>query len=157
LKLRNLQKRLEEQNVRLQQKIQDCTQAEERYRSMFEDAVTGIFQSAPEGHFLRVNAALAELLGYTSATDLLKSISDIGQQLYVKSQRYLELVTRMLQVGKVLDFEAQVYRQDGSIIWVAQDLRAIKDGKGKILYHEGVIRDITSRKETQEKLLRYLS
>jgi PAS domain S-box-containing protein len=88
---------------------------------------------------------------------LLKSISDVGQQLYVKSQRYLELVTRMLQLGKILDFEAQVYRQDGSMIWVAQDIRAVKDEKGKILYYEGVMRDITARKETQEKLLRYLS
>jgi adenylate cyclase len=157
LKLRTLQKRLEEQNVRLQQKIQDCTQAEDRYRSIFEDSVIGIFQSAPEGHFLRVNTALVQIYGYASSNDLLNSISDIGQQLYVKPQRRLEFVTRMLQHGRVIDFETQVYRKDRSIIWIAEDVRVVKDSKDKTLYYEGAVRDITARKQTQEKLLRYLS
>ncbi len=71
------------------------TEAEERYRSIFMNAIEGIYQSTADGTFLRVNQAMADILGYDSPEELLLYISDIGQQLYVIPEdrdRFIEIL-----------------------------------------------------------------
>jgi adenylate cyclase len=154
LKLRNLQKRLEEQNVHLQIQIQERQQVEERYRDVFDNAVNGMFQTTPDGRFLKVNRSLAQLLGYSSPTDLISAIAHVAEQLYVRPQRRSEFATYLQQYGAVNDFESQVYCKDGSMIWISEDVRAVKDAHGNLLFYEGIVKNITARKQAEAERLR---
>ena len=127
-------------------------QAEEKYRSIFENAVEGIFQTTPEGHYLTANSMLAKLYGYDSPQTLITSLTDIRHQLYVDPQRR-DAFSQLLQAqDAVLDFESQVYRRDGSIIWISENARAVHDQTGNLLGYEGTVEDITQRKQAEAEL-----
>jgi sigma-B regulation protein RsbU (phosphoserine phosphatase) len=126
--------------------------AEERYRGIFENSVAGIFQTSPEGTFLDVNPALARIYGYGSREEMMARISDIARLLYVNPNRRAEFIKMIKAEGVVHNFEAQIYRKDGSIIWISETARAVYDSGGKVLYYEGMVEDITARKEAEEKL-----
>lgn len=154
IELRNLQKRLADQNMRLQQALVERKQLEERYRNMFENSVDGIFQSTVDGRFLRVNQALARIYGYASPEEMIGAIADINQQVYVHPGRRYEFAAFMQQYDTVSDFESQVYRKDGRIIWISEDVRAAKDADGNLLFYEGTVKDITARKQAEAELRR---
>ncbi|XGV97279.1 MAG: EAL domain-containing protein [Leptolyngbya sp. BL-A-14] len=129
-------------------------QAEEKYRSIFENAVAGIFQTTPEGHYLTANSMLAQIYGYGSPQELITSLTDIRHQLYVDPQRRDEF-RRLLQAqDAVLDFESQVHRKDGSVIWISENARAIRDAQGQLQGYEGTVEDITKRKQAEAELLK---
>jgi PAS domain S-box-containing protein len=130
-------------------------EAEQKYRSIFEDALEGIFQTTPEGRYLSANPALAHLYGYDSPQELIAAISDISQQVYVEPHRRTEFSTLMQQQGAVSNFESQVYRKDGSIIWISENARAVRDADGELLYYQGFVEDITQRKQAEQLLAEY--
>ncbi|HEY9623578.1 MAG TPA: response regulator [Crinalium sp.] len=146
LNIRNLQKRLEEQNERLQTEIQERRKAEALYRSIFEDAIDGIFQTTPTGEYIRVNSALARIYGYDSPEELMENINNISHQLYVHADRRDEFLDRIKQQQTLIDFESQIYRRDGSIIWISESVRRVEDTDGTVLLYEGTVKDITARK-----------
>ncbi len=125
---------------------------EEKYRSIFENAVEGIFQSSLDGRYLSANQALAQIYGYDSPEALIAGMQDISQQLYVQLGRRDEFVNQIHLFGEIIDFESEVYRKDGSIIWISENVRAVKDQQGKLLYYEGIVQDITERRRTEEEL-----
>jgi sigma-B regulation protein RsbU (phosphoserine phosphatase) len=126
--------------------------AEERYRGIFENSVAGIFQTSPEGTYLDVNPALCRIYGYNDRQEMMSKISDIARLLYVDPRRRAEFVRLMKEHDVVQDFEAQIYRKDGTIIWISENARAVKDAQGNIIFYEGMVEDITARKEAEEKL-----
>lgn len=126
--------------------------AEEKYRSIFENAVEGIFQTTPDGKYLSVNPALTRIYGYSSTAELIAGLNDIEKLLYVDPSRRAEFVRVMQEQDMVKDFESQVHRRDGSIIWISENARSVRDEKGKLLYYEGTVEDITERKKVQEQL-----
>ncbi|MGO8699124.1 MAG: SpoIIE family protein phosphatase [Limisphaerales bacterium] len=130
----------------------EMIKAQERYRGIFENSVSGIFQTSPEGTYLDVNPALIRIYGYDSRDDLMSRIKDIAKLLYVDSNRRAEFVKIMDERGEVRDFESQIYRKDGSVIWISENARAVRDQHGKIQYFEGMVQDVTAAKEAQEKL-----
>jgi two-component system, NtrC family, sensor kinase len=125
-------------------------QAEQKYRSIFENAVEGIFQTTPDGYYLACNPALARIYGYESADALLKNLTNIGQQLYTDPNRRQEFIEQLYTCDVVSDFESQVYRKDGSIIWISENARAVRAEDGTLLYYEGFVTDITQRKLAEE-------
>ncbi|WP_245246120.1 ATP-binding protein [Nostoc sp. ATCC 53789] len=125
--------------------------AETKYRSIFENAVEGIFQSSPDGRYITANPALASIYGYSLAEEVTAHSTDI-QQLYVDPNRRAEFVRLMEKYGSVSEFESQIYRRDGSIVWISEKAYAVRDEQGKLLYYEGLIEDITQRKQTEEEL-----
>jgi sigma-B regulation protein RsbU (phosphoserine phosphatase) len=127
-------------------------QAQEKYRSIFENSISGIFQTSPEGRYLNVNPALARIYGYGSTEELMSRISDIARLLYVDPNRRGEFVRLMQEQDVVKDFESQIYRKDGTVIWIAENARAVRNHNGQIEYYEGMVEDITARKEAEEKL-----
>jgi len=127
-------------------------EAEERYRSIFENASEGIFQSTIEGTYLSVNPALSRIYGYESPEDLIAKVQSISRQTYVDYRRREEFVTLMDHYNKVSRFESEVYRQDGSRIWVSENARAVRNARGNLLYYEGTVVDITERKIAEERL-----
>jgi PAS domain S-box-containing protein/putative nucleotidyltransferase with HDIG domain len=129
-------------------------QAEEKYRTIFENSLDGIFQSTPAGRFLTVNPALARIWGYESPEDLISSITNIARQVYVKPKQREEFMQLMDEYGEVEAFEFQAYRKDGSVIWVQENVRTVKDTDGNLQYYEGTVKDITEQKQTLEALRR---
>ena len=126
--------------------------AQEKYHSIVENAMEGIFQSTPSGGYISANPALAKLYGYESPEELMSDIKNISQQLYVDAERRLEFVAAMEADNAVSGFESMVCRKDGRRIWVSENVRAVRDSKGEMLYYEGTVSDITERKLAQEAL-----
>ncbi|MEC4895146.1 MAG: adenylate/guanylate cyclase domain-containing protein [Oscillatoria sp. PMC 1051.18] len=126
--------------------------AEQRYHHLVENAIEGIFQTTPNGKYISANPALAKIYGYDSPEELIASLTDVSQQLYVDANRRREFVEAMEANDAVEGFESLVNRQDGQKIWVSENARAVRDYTGKLLYYEGTVSDITERKIAQEAL-----
>jgi PAS domain S-box-containing protein len=126
--------------------------AEEQYRGIFENAVEGIFQTTVDGRYLVANPTLARIYGYDSVADLQASVTDIGAGLYVKPQRRAEFQRLIEQAGEIHQFDSEIYRKDGSVIWISEHARAAYDDAGALLYYEGTVEDITERKRNEELL-----
>ena len=105
-------------------------ESQERYRSIFENASEGIFQSTIDGKYLSVNPALAKIYGYESIEALVNNGQRIDQQIYVAPQRRQEYITEMDRHNKVSQFESQIYRRDSSIIWISENSRAVRNSQG---------------------------
>ena len=129
-------------------------EAEETFRSIFDNAVIGIFRTTPGGRYANANPASARILGYDSPEELIDQVADIGHQLYVDPDQRQEFVRRMEEDGSVTEFESQMYRKDGSLVWVAESARAVRDPDDALLYYEGFSEDITARKQAEEELRR---
>lgn len=125
---------------------------EAKYRTMFENAVSGIFQTTADGHYISANPAIARLYGYNSPEEMMANIIDIGHQLYVDPKRRKEFAAVLREHDAVLEFESQIYRRDGQIIWISESARAVRDACGKLLYYEGFVEDITQRKQAEVAL-----
>ena len=125
--------------------------AEEKYRSIFENSAEGIFQASPDARYLSVNPALARMYGYFSSTEMSSQITNIDR-LYTSEERRRVMLKRLHSQGAVFEFESQVYRADGNIIWVSENVRAVKNDRGTIQYYEGTVADITQRRQAQEAL-----
>jgi PAS domain S-box-containing protein len=127
-------------------------EAEIKYRCIFENAVDGIFQSSPEGKYISVNPAIARIYGYNSSEEMINHVTNIGKQVYVDPNRRAEFVAAIEKNGSISQFESQVYRYDGSIIWISENVRAVYNSDGSLLYYEGTVEDITERKEAETAL-----
>ncbi|MEC4982934.1 MAG: EAL domain-containing protein [Oscillatoria sp. PMC 1068.18] len=127
--------------------------AEAKYRTIFENITQGIFQTLPNGSYLSANPALANIYGYNSPAELIESLTNIDAQLYVDPHRRAYFTNLMEKYGQVLAFESEVYRQDGSKIWISENARAVKNENGEILYYEGTVEDITARRFAEEQLI----
>ncbi len=130
---------------------EELQRAETRYRGIFENAVEGIFQTAPDGHYITVNQALAGIYGYQSPQELIAELTDIKGQLYVDPARRDEFTSLMQHQDGVSRFESQVRRRDGGIIWISENARAVRDNQGQILFYEGTTEDITERKRQEDQ------
>jgi PAS domain S-box-containing protein len=127
-------------------------ETEEKYRSIFENAVEGVFQTTPDGRFVAANPALARMFGFDSPAELMRARTDIAQEHYVNPQSRDEFKHSMEEKGFVVDFEFEAYRKDGSKIWISLNARAVRDDKGAVKYYEGTAQDITDRKQAGEAL-----
>jgi diguanylate cyclase (GGDEF)-like protein/PAS domain S-box-containing protein len=131
--------------------------AEEKYRTIFEDAVIGIFQLTPEGRPLNINRALAQIHGYDSPEQLMREASNLVSQLFVDPGQIDELRRVLDEKGVVRSVEVEVHCRDRTRKWVLVNVRAVGDCDGKIILYEGTLEDITDRKvaETRAQFLAY--
>lgn len=138
--------------VRRRQAETALERAEQNYRSIFVNALEGLYISSPEGKFLRANPALARMFGYASPKALLAAINDIKRQIYVQSRRRDEFFTLIQQSDEVTDFESEVFRQDGVKFWISESVRVVRNPDGSIDHFEGVAIDITQQREAARVL-----
>ncbi|HEX4066104.1 MAG TPA: EAL domain-containing protein [Acidobacteriaceae bacterium] len=131
---------------------QAALEAEEKYRSIFENAVVGIFQCTPEGRPLNVNDAMAQMHGYDSPQQLLAEVSDVAAQLFVDPPRMMALHAAAHD-GIVRNAEVEVYRKDRTRRWMKVSLCNVYDASGNVTSLEGTVEDITERKQAEEALL----
>jgi PAS domain S-box-containing protein len=128
--------------------------AEEKYHAIYENAVAGIFQSTSDGAILSANPAMAAIFGYASPAEFMESVHHVGQQIYADSTRREEFKRLLEERGAATGFEFQARRKDGALIWVSAGARAARDAKGRLLYYEGLMVDITQRKAQELEIQR---
>ncbi|MBL6752502.1 MAG: EAL domain-containing protein [Nevskia sp.] len=131
---------------------QTLHETERRYRSIFENAIEGIFQSTPSGVYLTANPALARMYGYDTPQELIEQLRDIEKSLYVDSGRRAQFARLMERYGSVTNFESRVYRRDGSIIWISENARSVFDDNGRLMFYEGTVEEITERKRHETEI-----
>jgi PAS domain S-box-containing protein len=126
--------------------------AEESYRKLFEGSVDGIYVTTPAGALLNANPALARMMGYETPEQLIDAINDLSHTIYVDPEargRYQALMTRD---GMVREFEYQVRRRGGAILWLSDSATVVRDEKGEIVRYEGTLRDITDQKRAEDAI-----
>jgi PAS domain S-box-containing protein len=129
--------------------------SEERYRLLFENAPIGIYRTAPDGRILMANPALIRMMGCSSFYELslmnldAEAGADSGADPGYDRRRFLEAIEG---VGEVRGFEAPDFRRDGTVLYIRENARAVRDTQGKTLYYEGTVEDITDQRRTQDQL-----
>ncbi|XFA73916.1 PAS domain S-box protein [Thermosynechococcaceae cyanobacterium Okahandja] len=126
--------------------------AEENYRSIFENALEGIFQSNTDGRFIRVNAAMASIFGFDSPGEMVASVRSIPDEVYVEEATREEVMNHFERGNTTGHFEFKAYRRDRQIIWVEVGMRVVRTPDGGIAYYEGLVQDITERKYREQAM-----
>lgn len=124
------------------------TQAEERFRGIFENAVEGIFLTTVDGRYLRVNPALARMCGYASPEEMIASVANVAEMYAVPGQRQ-EFKRLVAERGTIEGLEYQLLRKDGRRVWVSENAHVVRDAAGNITGYEGTVQDISERKRSE--------
>jgi PAS domain S-box-containing protein len=124
-------------------------EAEAKYRSIFENAQDGIFQSTQDGRIIMANTSLAKILGFESPEVLMQSINDVGNQIFMNPHERIKIIDLLKSHDQITEFEVQIKRKDKQFVWVLADINGIKDEHGNLLYLEGLVRDITDKKNAE--------
>jgi PAS domain S-box-containing protein len=126
--------------------------AEESYRKLFEASIDGIYVTTPGGLVVNANPALARIMGYESAEQLIRSVGDVSKSIYVDPGARAEFQALMQRDSMVRDFEYQVRQRDGDIRWLSDSATAVRDEHGEVVRYEGSVRDITDQKRAEEAI-----
>ncbi|MCF8028846.1 MAG: PAS domain S-box protein [Desulfobacteraceae bacterium] len=124
------------------------------YQDMLMNAPVGVFSSTPEGCFLYLNVALAEIFGYASPQEMMASVKNVAKDLYADSKDRKK-VLRLLEENKaVRNHECRFVRKNNTTFWASYSVRAVHNEKDGKLYYQGFLSDITERILEKEALLR---
>ena len=126
--------------------------AEESYRKLFEGSVDGIYVTTPAGKLLNANPALARMMEYETPEQLIESIGDVAETVYIDPAAREEFQRLMQRDGMVRDFEYQVRQRGGGILWLSDSATAVRDDNGEITRYEGTVRDITDQRRAEDAI-----
>lgn len=132
-----------------QRTLEALRESEARYRTLFERVPIGLYRTTPEGQILDANPALIEMLGYPDR-DTFLAIN--AAEIFVKPEDRRRMNELLDEVGVVNNFELRLKRFDGSIVWMEDTVRAIRDSTGKVMYYDGGLEDVTARRQVEETL-----
>ncbi|MDD1727631.1 MAG: PAS domain S-box protein, partial [Methanospirillum sp.] len=124
-------------------------ESETKYRTLFNDAILGIFRSTPEGQYLDMNPAFAHIAGYNSPAEMMQDINNIQTQLYVRPEDRQTIYKLLSTAGEIRGFETEILHRSGDTIWISINAKGIRDADGDILWYEGTIEDISSRRKAE--------
>ncbi|MFZ5517038.1 MAG: PAS domain S-box protein [Candidatus Zhuqueibacterota bacterium] len=130
---------------------QELRESEQRFRSLYENATVGLYQTTPEGKILLANSAIVKMLGYTSIADL--SRRNLNKAGYDPQHPRESFIKRVEEKGEIIGFESAWVAKSGKVIYVRESARAIRDESGKTLYYEGTVEDITERRKAEIALI----
>ncbi len=122
--------------------------SEERYRNIYENVADVIYETDNQGHLTSVSPSVQRRSGYLPEELLGRSVTDF----FVYPEQYAALDAQMLENGSVNDFEALLRRKDGSTTWTSITSHIIFDANGQGVATEGALRDITERKQAEERI-----
>ncbi len=131
---------------------EQISEAEEKYRLIFEDALVGIFQVSPTGRPLTVNRTMARIYGYDSPEQFLAEVSNVRKQLLVDPAHLTEWKTAIKANEVAWGAKVEVNCRNGLKKWVSMNIRAVRDYRGRIQHFEGTAEDITDRKDAEERI-----
>ncbi len=124
--------------------------SETRYRDLFESAVEGVYQTNADGRFVAVNPSLAQIFGCVSPEEFMEWTDRGAASLYVKPGRRAEFFAELGARDSVTDFESEVRCRDGSTRWISENVRAVRDGAGRLLHIHGFLSDVTERRRAMQ-------
>jgi PAS domain S-box-containing protein len=124
---------------------------ETKFRSLFENAILGIYRTTPYGNIIDCNPALLKMLGFDSFEDMAKRNLELHgfEPGYSRSKFKEKIETE----GEIIGLESSWTKKDGNSIFVRENAKAIRDETGKFLFYEGTVEDITLRKEIEIELI----
>jgi len=134
---------------RLAQNLLRRAAAEEKYRSIFENALEGIYQTTPDGQLVSCNPASARFFGYDTPEEFMRSLPNISKDIYAYPHDRTLFLKRLLEEGAVTDFEVQLRHRDGSHFWALLTGKPVYDARGELVLVEGMLMNIDERKEAQ--------
>lgn len=120
-----------------------------QHQQFLEELPIGIYRTTPDGNLLYANPALIEMLGAESVDELQQTNV---RDWYTEQSGRSEFKADMDERGKVEQRETRLLRFDGGSIDIMESARAVRDDSGSVQYYEGIIQDITQRKEAQRAL-----
>ncbi len=126
--------------------------AEQKYRGIFENAVEGIYQCQRDGRFIAANPSFVKIMGYDCPSEFLSSNSSVAKQFYVNPKDFRRVMRLLDKKGRLSGFETQMYRKDGSKVWVTISARVIHHAGDDTAYYEGIILDITEKRKAEQTL-----
>ncbi len=145
-------RRLKRFNQELEGAYHDVGIAEKKYRSIFENAVEGIFQLTPQGQLMDANPAAAIIMGFDNPAQMQQEIRQIRDWIRISRRNWLKFIAQLRKNGAVFNYEVQARRKTGEFVWLAINIRTIKDEQGNIQYADGIMEDITIRKKAADQL-----
>ena len=149
---RGLMETLQDMARRIQEQMTALTMAEDKYRSIFTNAMEGMYQSSLDGRLITANPAMAHMLGYDTAEALLAATRDMATAIYADPADRTRLMTLLGEQGRVDNFEARFKRADGSRVWGRLQARLVRDEEGNILHIQGNSEDVSSQVMTRQAL-----
>ncbi len=152
MELQPLVSTLNQMGRKIENHLSTIRKAEKKYRSIFENAIEGIYQTTPDGRILSANPAFARILGYDSPEELIHQVVDIGEQHWLNPAERQDLVRGLLKQGSVTAFETRMTRRDGQLIWVLVNGRPVYDTSGNLLHLEGMVQDITEKMRLENQI-----
>jgi PAS domain S-box-containing protein len=126
--------------------------AEEKYRSIFENAFEGIFQSTPDGTLVTANPALARILGHGSVEEAIGSCRRSATGIYTDPGVRRRLVETLEREDAVVCLETEFRRADGRNVLVAMSVRGVRGPDGRLQLLEGFLQDVTERRQAEDAL-----
>ena len=129
-------------------------ESEEKYRTIYETALIGLYRTSLEGRYISVNLALARIFGFSYPEEMINNITDVGKQQYVHPEERLRFINILEQDGRVNNYPLQIYRKDRIKIWISVTAHPVYNQDKSISFIEGSILDITGQKETENELRR---
>jgi len=131
-------------------RVQKAVQrSEKRYRTLQANIPVGVVRAIPSGQIVTANPALVAMYGYSSRESLFQT--DMAS-LFVEPEKFGELIQNLDENGAVTNFETRMKRSDGANIWVSFNLQAVLDKTGTIAFIDGVVEDITQRRQAEMRL-----
>lgn len=125
------------------------SEAEKKYRTIVENAASGIYQVTPEGQFLSANPAFAKIIGYSSPEEVLREINNSHQELYLNSTGREKFLKEISVLDHAQNIELQIKRHNGDVVWVSENVRPVNDDEGMLLFYEGSMEDVDQRKKAE--------
>ncbi len=152
---RNLEERVRQKTAALKKVHENLEVSEKKYRTIYENAIEGIFKTAPDGRLLDASPSLARMMGYDSVRELLATVTDVARQFYLR-EKDREMFRRGIDgKGEVFNFETQFKKKSGDILWVMICAKSFNDETGGAKYYQGFVIDITQRKQAEEALQKH--
>jgi PAS domain S-box-containing protein len=138
-------------NIMERKQMQDALrESETRFQSIFENLVIGFYRTTPDGHILMANPALVRILGFSSPEELAQR--NLEENGYEPEYPRSDFKRRIEKEGQVKGLDSAWKKDDGTMIFVRENARVVRDKAGKILYYEGTVEDFTERKRAEEAL-----
>ncbi|HEX8090835.1 MAG TPA: ATP-binding protein [Blastocatellia bacterium] len=133
------------------QLFEQVSESEERYRQIFESTLDGLYRSTPEGRLVTVNPALAGMLGYGGAEELIGA--NLFDDLFAERPPAIRLINELGEKGQALDVECNLRRASGAPMPARVSIRVVTDKADNGTYHLGIVKDITEQKRLSEQLI----
>ncbi len=128
------------------------TEAERKYRSIWENSAHGIYQVTQDGQIISANPAMAKIFGYDNPEAMMREIRNAHIELFLNPNERMKAL-RELENERLQDiFEYMAAKKNGEKVWVQETIRPVFDEHGLLIYYESGIEDITKRKDAESQL-----